>query len=79
MKYQFEQFKTEIVEPTIEINPIVKEINPIVMTISVDVIMTDQSGSTFGISLENVLVQNLTYTSETLTQRVLEHLEQFKK
>lgn len=76
--YKFEQFKTEIVEPTITINPIVREINPIDLTISVDIIMTDSVGSKFGILLEKVKVQNLTYTAETLEQRILEHLKQYE-
>lgn len=78
MTYKFEQFNIEIVNPTIEINPIVKEINPIELTISVDVTLTDASGSKFCISLEKVKVQNLTYTSDTLHQRVLDHLKQFQ-
>lgn len=78
MTYKFEQFKTEIVNPTIEINPIVKEINPIELTISVDVTLTDNAGSKFGISLEKVKVQNLTYTADTLQQRVLDHLKQYE-
>lgn len=75
--YKFEDFKTEIVEPTIEINPIVT-VNPINMTIDVDVILTDSSGSKFGVTLKGVKVQNLTYTEESLNQRVIEHLKQFE-
>ena len=78
MTYKFEQFNIEIVNPTVTINPIVKEINPIELTISVDVILTDSSGSKFGISFDKVKVQNLTYTADTLQQRVLEHLKQFQ-
>lgn len=78
MTYKFEQFNIEIVNPTVEINPIVKEINPIELTICVDVTLTDASGSKFGISLEKVKVQNLTYTSDTLYQRVIDHLKQFE-
>jgi hypothetical protein len=78
MTYKFEQFNIEIVNPTVEINPIVKEINPIELTICVDVTLTDASGSKFGISLEKVKVQNLTYTADTLKQRVLDHLKQFQ-
>jgi hypothetical protein len=76
--YKFEQFNIEIVNPTIEINPIVKEINPIDLTINVDIKLTDDSGSKFGISLEKVKVQNLTYTAETLEQRIMEHLKQYE-
>ena len=77
IKYKFEEFKVTFVDPTITINPIVREINPIDMTITVDVTLTDSVGSKFVVTLNGVKVQNLTYTSETLTERVMEHLQQF--
>lgn len=55
--YKFEQFKTEIVDPTIDISPVVTDVNPITMTISADIVMIDSSGSKFGIHLENIAVQ----------------------
>lgn len=76
--YSFPQFNTTIISPSIDVNPIVKEINPNTMTISVNIVMIDSAGSEFGILLENVAVQNLTYTSQSLTDRVMDHLVQFE-
>lgn len=75
--YKFEQFKVEIVNPTVEVDPIVKEINPNTMTIVADVVLIDSSGSKFGVRLENVEVQNLNYTYQSLVERVMENLEQY--
>lgn len=76
MTYKFEQFNTEITDPIVDINPIVRNINPIAMTIDVDITLSVE-GAKFGIDLNNIPVQNLVYTSESLTERVMEHLTTF--
>lgn len=77
MKLKFDQFNVEIEDPEIIINPVVKEINPINMTIDVDITLI-QGKAKFGVRLIDVTVKNLTYTAETLEQRILEHLKQFE-
>ena len=75
--YKFEQFNIEIVDPTLTINPIVKEVNPIAMTISVDIVLTTPNGSKFGVYLTDVAVENLNYDAATLEQRVLTRLQDY--
>jgi hypothetical protein len=75
--YKFEQFNIEIVNPTIEINPVVKEVNPINMSISVDIVLVTPNGSKFGVNLSDVLVENLNYDAATLEERVMNKLEQY--
>ena len=75
--YKFEEFNVEIIDPTVTVNPIVKEINPVLMTITVDVTLTTVS-TTFGIELKDVKVLNLNYDSDSLTDRVLERLKDFE-
>ena len=77
MTYKFEQFKTEIVNPTITINPIVRQVNPIDLTIDVSITLETPNGSKFGLDLEGVAVLNLEYDGVTLTTRIMEHLEQY--
>lgn len=75
--YKFEQFNIEIVNPTIEINPVVKEVNPINMSISVDIVLVTPNGSKFGVNLSDVLVENLNYDAATLEERVMTKLEEY--
>lgn len=75
--YKFEEFNVEIIDPTVTVNPIVKEINPVLMTITVDVTLTTVS-TTFGIELKDVKVLNLNYDSDSLTDRVMERLADFE-
>jgi hypothetical protein len=75
--YKFEQFNIEIVNPTIEINPVVKEVNPINMSISVDIVLVTPNGSKFGVNLSDVLVENLNYDAITLEERVMTKLEEY--
>jgi hypothetical protein len=75
--YKFQQFDIEIVNPTIEINPVVKEVNPINMSISVDIVLITPNGSKFGVNLSDVLVENLNYDAATLEERVMTKLEQY--
>ena len=76
-KYKFEQFNVEITDPTVTINPIVREINPVLMTITVDLTLTTPS-TKFGVELDNVAVLNLNYDSDSLTDRVMERLADFE-
>lgn len=75
--YKFEQFNIEIVNPTIEINPVVKEVNPINMSISVDIVLVTPNNSRFGVNLSDVLVENLNYDVATLEERVMVKLQEY--
>ena len=76
MTYKFPQFKTEIIDPDIVINPIVNKVDPDSMTIEVDIEMTTASAY-FGIALDGVSVNNLNYDADELRARVLTNLEQY--
>lgn len=78
-KYRFEYLNNgiEIIDPIIEINPIVREVNPQTMTISVDIILVVDNAK-FGILLDNVQVQNLNYDKTTLKDRVMGRLIDFQ-
>lgn len=49
MIYRFEQFKTEIIDPTVKIQSVNDSIEN--KTCSVEIVLTDAVGSTFGMSL----------------------------
>lgn len=77
-KYKFEQFKTEIIDPTIEVNVDTIAIQPTKMTISVDILLITPQ-STFGLKLENIPCENMIYEGEeNLLQKVLLRLKDFE-
>lgn len=49
MTYRFENFKTEIIDPTVKIQSVNDSIEN--KTCSVEIVLTDAVGSTFGITL----------------------------
>jgi hypothetical protein len=78
MTYKFEQFKTEITNPTIKVNVDSLGVQPSKNTISVDVTLITE-GAKFGVSLEDIQVNNLNYEGEeNLLERVKERLNDFK-
>jgi hypothetical protein len=78
MTYRFEQFNTEITNPTIKVNVDSLGVQPSKNTISVDVTLITDSAK-FGVSLDNIEVNNLNYEGEeNLIERVKERLNDFK-
>jgi hypothetical protein len=77
IKYKFEQFNIEIVNPTIEILTEGISIFPNSMTIEVDIILQVDSAK-FGLRLEDIKVENLTFDSGTLYTRVMTRLKDFE-
>lgn len=76
--YKFEQFNVEIVDPTITIDPTQIKVDAVNKTISLYVVL-EVEGAKFGVSLENIPVENLNYEGEgNLMQRALEGLAQYE-
>jgi len=78
--YKFEWLNggAEIINPTITINPDNISIFPSNMTIDVDILLTTPNGTSFGVRLFDIPVENLNYDVGTLQTRVLSKLENFK-
>lgn len=68
-----------VINPTIEIDPVVKEVNPIAMTIAVDVTLISADGTRVGLRLNDVAVVDLNYSSESLRTRVLIKLSELEE
>lgn len=76
--YKFEQFKVEIINPTISADEDTIQMQVSKNTISVDVLL-ETSSSKFGILLEDIQVGNLSYEGyDNLIIRVIERLKDFK-
>lgn len=78
MKYKFEQFKVEIVDPTIEINYSNINVNYLTKTISVDVKLIDSCGSKYGIHLEGMSSNSESWDTVDLESVVLNELLKYK-
>ena len=78
MTYKFEQFKIEIVDPTIEINYESVIINNINREITVDIVLIDDAGSKFGITLNNLPSNSESWDSVDLVAVVNAELETYK-
>lgn len=76
-KYRFPNFEVVIDNPQVIINPVVRNVNPVAMTICVDITLSVE-GVSFGVTLEDVAVQNLHYDSDSLQTRVMEKLSQLE-
>jgi hypothetical protein len=77
MTYKFEQFNTEITNPTIKVNVDSLGVQPTKNTISVEVTLITDSAK-FGVLLEDIQVNNLNYEGEeNLLERVNERLQDF--
>ena len=77
IKYKFEQFNVEIIDPTIEILTEGISIFPNSMTIEVGIILQVDSAK-FGLRLEDIKVENLTFDGGTLYTRVMTRLKDFE-
>lgn len=74
--YRFPEFNIDITDPTVTVNPIVNDLDPSTMTLSNDVVLTTANAE-FGVKLEQVVIQDLTYTFESLSERVMARLSDF--
>ena len=74
--YKFEQFKVEITNPTLTINEGIV-IHQSQMTIDVNIVLK-VDGMKFGLYLEDVKVDNLNYSDESLYEKVVIRLNDFK-
>ena len=74
--YKFEQFKVEITNPTLTINEGIV-IHQSQMTINVNIVL-EVEGMKFGLYLEDVKVDNLNYSDESLYEKVVIRLNDFK-
>ena len=75
-RYKFPQFNAEIVNPTIEVNPIVNDLNPQEMTLTADVILETHTAK-FGVRLTDVPVNDLNYDYVELITRVTNKLQDY--
>ena len=75
--YKFDQFKVEITNPTLTINEGIV-IHQSQMTINVNIVL-EVEGMKFGLYLEDVKVDNLNYSDESLYEKVVIRLNDFKK
>jgi len=76
MTYRFPEFNVDITDPTVTVNPIVNDLNPDTMTLSNNVVLTTTNAE-FGVNLDAVIIQDLTYTFESLETRVMIRLSDF--
>ena len=74
--YKFEQFKVEITNPSLTINEGIV-IHQSKMTIDVNIVL-EVEGMKFGLYLEDVKVDNLNYSDESLYENVVIRLNDFK-
>ena len=76
-KYKFPQFNIEIIDPIIEVNPIVNDLNPNAMTLTADVILETDTAK-FGVQLTDVPVNDLNYNYDELVDRVTTKLQEYE-
>ena len=76
MKYKFENHNIEFENPEIEIQSDGITLMPSRMEISVNLILR-VNGCKYGVTLENVKVDNLNYDTDTLNQKVMIRLQDF--
>lgn len=76
-KYKFPKFNIEIVDPNIEVNPIVNDLNPNAMTLTADVILETDTAK-FGVQLTDVPVNDLNYDYDELIARVTTKLQDYE-
>jgi hypothetical protein len=76
MKYKFENHNIEFENPEIEIQNDGIVLTPSRMEITVNLILR-VNGCKYGVTLENVKVDNLNYDTDTLNQKVMIRLQDF--
>ena len=76
MKYKFENHNIEFENPEIQIQNDGIVLTPSQMEITVNLILR-VNGCKYGVTLENVKVDNLNYDTNTLNQKVMIRLQDF--
>lgn len=78
-RYKFEQFKVEIENPTITIDPTQIKVNAVANTIDLVLTLETADAKLYGVSVEGIPVSNLNYEGESnLMDRALQGLEKYK-
>tara|TARA_R110000822_G_scaffold173799_1_gene313412 strand:- start:462 stop:701 length:240 start_codon:yes stop_codon:yes gene_type:complete len=77
MKYKFENHNIEFENPEIEIQSDGITLMPSRMEISVNLILR-VNGCKYGVTLENVKVENFNYDTDSLHEKVMIRLQDFK-
>jgi hypothetical protein len=79
MKYKFEQFNVEIVDPTITIDPTQIKVDAVNNTISLSLTLETANAKLYGVEVEGIPVSNLNYEGEeNLMERALEGLSKYE-
>jgi hypothetical protein len=78
MKYSFPQFRTEIVDPTWEINYSSVNVNHITKTVTFDAVATTPDGSRFGVTFENVPTGKTSWDEVKLDELLAVELQQYE-
>ena len=76
-KYKFPQFNVEIINPEIEVNPIVNDLNPDAMTLTANVILETDTAK-FGVQLTDLPINDLNYDYDELIERVTNKLQDYE-
>jgi len=74
--YSFPQFDVEIVNPTLEIMPDVARYHYIDKIADIDIVLTDSSGSSFGVRLFDINIPTL--NAGTISAKVQLKLTEFE-
>ena len=77
MKYKFENHNIEFENPEIEIQSDGITLMPSRMEISVNLILR-VNGCKYGVTLENVKVENFNYDTDSLHEKVMIRLQDFR-
>jgi hypothetical protein len=78
MRYKFSEFNIEINDPIVTANPDTITLKTTQMKFDVDILL-ETPGAKFGVRLENISAQNLSYEGyENLMTRVMEKLKEYE-
>ena len=79
MKYKFEQFNTEIIDPTVTIDPTRIQVDAANSTITLSVTLETANAKIYGVVLTGIPVENLNYEGEAnLMERALQGLSKYE-
>jgi len=79
MKYKFEQFNTEIIDPTVIIDPTRIQVDAANSAITLSVTLETANAKIYGVLLEDIPVSNLNYEGEAnLMERAMQGLSKYE-
>ena len=79
MKYNFPQFNTEIIDPTVTIDPTRIQVDVANSTITLSVTLETANAKLYGVELTDIPVTNLNYEGhENLMDRALQGLSKYE-